>query len=323
MKTKNIFRFFLVFLFLVSLSLSTAMAGDYPEKPITLIIPLGAGGSHDLNARVFTSVIPTYLNQAIIIKLMPGAGGQTGTAAAVRAKPDGYTLLFTHNFIDQLQPLVEKLPYDTTKELVTVWRLNYGTNIVMTLASKPWKTLDEMLDYGRKNPGKLTFASSGKWGAGFVPAAVMLSQAGVEANFIPYKGGGPALQACLAGDVDFTNGFPAQSLPHYKTGKLRFLAVASDKRLKECPKVPTFKELGYPTESLFMSRIIMAPRETPPERINILREAFRKIYTDKTFKNLMNKLGENLEHMDGPDYEKVRATQKKEYQALVKKILGQ
>jgi len=299
MKTKNIFRFFLVFLFLVSLSLSTAMAGDYPEKPITLIIPLGAGGSHDLNARVFTSVIPTYLNQAIIIKLMPGAGGQTGTAAAVRAKPDGYTLLFTHNFIDQLQPLVEKLPYDTTKEL------------------------DEMLDYGRKNPGKLTFASSGKWGAGFVPAAVMLSQAGVEANFIPYKGGGPALQACLAGDVDFTNGFPAQSLPHYKTGKLRFLAVASDKRLKECPKVPTFKELGYPTESLFMSRIIMAPRETPPERINILREAFRKIYTDKTFKNLMNKLGENLEHMDGPDYEKVRATQKKEYQALVKKILGQ
>jgi len=121
MKTKNIFRFLLVFLFLVSLSLSTAMAGDYPEKPITLIIPLGAGGSHDLNARVFTSVIPTYLNQAIIIKLMPGAGGQTGTAAAVRAKPDGYTLLFTHNFIDQLQPLVEKLPYDTTKEFLLLF----------------------------------------------------------------------------------------------------------------------------------------------------------------------------------------------------------
>jgi len=323
MKAKNMLRSFLVLILMVSLSAGVALAGDYPEKPITLIIPLGAGGSHDLNARIFTSVIPTYLNQAIIIKLMPGAGGQTGTAAAVRAKPDGYTLLFTHNFIDQMQPLVEKLPYDTTKELVTVWRLNYGTNIVMTRSDKPWKTLDELLDYGRKNPGKLTFASSGKWGAGFVPAAVLLSQAGVQANFIPYKGGGPSLQACLAGDVDFTNGFPAQSLPHYTAGKLRFLAVASDKRLKECPEVPTFGEMGYPTESLFMSRIIMAPRETPPERINLLREAFRNLYKDKTFQRLMAKLGENMEYMDGPDYEKVRATQKKEYQELYKKITGQ
>lgn len=321
MKKTYIFRSLAMVLLAVFLCIGPASA-EYPEKPITLIIPLGAGGSHDLNARIFTSVIPTYLNQAIIIKLMPGAGGQTGTAAAVRAKPDGYTLLFTHNFIDQMQPLVEKLPYDTTKELVTVWRLNYGTNTVFVRSDKPWKTLQEMLDYGKKNPGKLRFASSGKWGAGFVPTAVMLSQAGVEAQFIPYKGGGPCLQAALAGDVDFTNGFPAQTLPHFSTGKIRFLAVASDKRMKEAPDVPTFGELGYPTESLFMSRIVMAPRDTPPERIKILRDAFKKIYEDKTFKNLMNKLGENLEYMDGPDYEKVRATQKKEYQALVKKILG-
>ena len=322
MKTKYIFPSLLVLLLAVLLCIPPANAGDYPEKPITLIIPLGAGGSHDLNARVFTSVIPNYLNQAMIIKLMPGAGGQTGTAAAVRAKPDGYTLLFTHNFIDQMQPLVEKLPYDTTKALVTVWRLNYGTNTVFVRSDKPWKTLQEMLDYGRKNPGKLTFASSGKWGAGFVPTAVMLSQAGVQAQFIPYKGGGPCLQAALAGDVDFTNGFPAQTLPLYKEGKIRYLAVASDKRMKEAPDVPTFGELGYPTESLFMSRIIMAPRETPPERLKVLRDAFRKLYDDKTFKSLMHKLGENLAYMDGPEYEKVRADQKKEYEALYKKITG-
>ena len=323
MKTKNVFGFFLAVLFLVSLGFGTAMADNYPSKPITMIIPLGAGGSHDLNARVFTSVIPTYLNQAIIIKLMPGAGGQTGTAAAVRAKPDGYTLLFTHNFIDQLQPQVEKLPYDTTEAFVTVWRLNYGTPIVYGLSNRPWKTLKEMMDYGKKNPGKLVFGHSGKWGATFTPMSVILSKDGVKANYIPYQGGGPALVGALAGDVDFTVGFPAQGLPHYRSGKLRFYAVGAEKRLKECPEVPTLKELGYPVKSMFMSRIVLAPRKTPQDRIDKLREAFKKLYGDKTFKKLMAKLGENLDYMDGPDYEKVRASQKEEYQALFKSITGQ
>jgi tripartite-type tricarboxylate transporter receptor subunit TctC len=322
MKTKIIFRILFGIFFVAFLSYGTGLAADYPSKPITLIIPLGAGGSHDLNARVFTSVIPEYLNQAMVIKLMPGAGGQIGTAAAVRAKPDGYTLLFTHNFIDQLQPLVEKLPYDTTDALVTVWRLNYGTPIVYLRSDKPWKTFEELIDYAKKNPGKLRFAHTGKWGAGFTPMAILLNKAGVEVSFVPYKGGGPALQAALAGDVDFTMGFPAQGLPHYESGKLRFLGVAANQRLKEAPEVPTLKELGYPVDSMFMSRIIMAPRKTPPERLQALRDAFLKIYKDKTFLRLMARLGENLEYMDSPEYEKIRANQKLEYTELVKKLVG-
>lgn len=323
MKAKHIVQSLLVVLLMGVLSIGPAIAADYPEKPITLIIPLGAGGSHDLNARVFTSVIPTYLGQPMVIKLMPGAGGQTGTAAAVRAKADGYTLIFTHNFIDQLQPVVEKLPYDTTKELISVWRLNYGPPCFYGLSDRPYKTLQEMIDYGKKNPGKLRFGTTGKWGAGFTPGAVVLTRAGVEATFIPYQGGGPALQAALAGDVDFTVGFPAQGLPHHKTGKLRFYAVGAEKRLAEAPDVPTLPELGYPVGSLLMSRIILAPRGTPQDRIDILREAFKKMYEDKTFLALMKNLGENIEFMDGPDYEKVRAEQKEEYTSLVKKITGQ
>ena len=103
---------------------SAASAADYPNKSITLIIPLGAGGSHDLNARVFTSIIPAYLGQPVVVKLMPGASGQTGTAAAARARPDGYTLLFTHNYFDQLQQYVTKLPYDSNKDFVPVVQLN-------------------------------------------------------------------------------------------------------------------------------------------------------------------------------------------------------
>ncbi|HSR72595.1 MAG TPA: tripartite tricarboxylate transporter substrate-binding protein, partial [Kiloniellales bacterium] len=109
----------------MTLGLGTSGAlAEYPEKPITLIVPLGAGGSHDRNARVFTSVIPEYLGNAMIVKLMPGASGQTGTAAAANAKPDGYTLLFTHNYFDQLQQHVTKLPYDTMEDFVSVAQLN-------------------------------------------------------------------------------------------------------------------------------------------------------------------------------------------------------
>jgi tripartite-type tricarboxylate transporter receptor subunit TctC len=321
MSRKLIFRFLLVGVILVFVSSGTALAAGYPSKPITMIIPLSAGGSHDLNARVFTSIIPEYLGQPVVVKLMPGAGGQTGTAAAVRAKPDGYTLIFTHNYIDQLQPLIEKLPYDTTKALVTVWRLNYAPPIVFVRSDKPWKTLEELLDYGRKNPGKLQFAHSGNWGATFTPGAIMLSKAGVNAQFIPYKGGGPAMAAILAGDADFHLAFPSVVLPHAKAGKVRLLAVAGDKRLKEIPEVRCFKELGF--QGGVMERIIMAPRKMPEDRLVILRQAFRKLYDDKTFKNMMGKLAENMESMDGPEYEKLRAEQKKEYTELVERITGE
>jgi tripartite-type tricarboxylate transporter receptor subunit TctC len=322
MKTKPIFRILLVALALIFVVSGSVMAAAYPEKPITLIIPLGAGGSHDLNARVFASVLPTYLGQPVIIKLMPGAGGQTGTAAAIKARPDGYTLIFTNNFIDMLAPVVEKLPYNPLKDLKAVWNLNYGPPVFFGPSDRPWKSMKDMLDYGKKNPGKLKFATTGQWGAGMTPGAYILSKAGVDANFIPYQGGGPALQAILAGDADFTVGFPSQSLPHLKTGKITFYAVGAYKRLPEAPDVPTLVELGYDVDSLFMSRPILAPRGVPQDRIDILREAFRKMYTDKTFLALMKSLGENVEFMDGPEYDKVRAKQLEEYKVLVKSITG-
>ena len=125
-----------------------------------MIIPFGAGGSHDLNVRVFTSVISQYLGHPMVVKLMPEAGGQKGTAAAVKAKPDGYTLLFTHNFLDQIQPLIEDLPYDTHKALVSVARLNYGPGTMFVNPKRSWKTLKEMLEYIKAHPGEVKLATA-------------------------------------------------------------------------------------------------------------------------------------------------------------------
>ena len=319
MTFRKFFRSMLVAVLLVFIGLTPVMADNYPSKPITLIIPLGAGGSHDLNARVFTSVIPTYLGQAVVVKLMPGAGGQTGTAAAIKAKPDGYTLIFTHNYIDQLQPLLEKLPYDTLKDLKAVCRINYGASSVVVRADKPWKTLDEMLAYGKKSPGKLIFTTSGNWGATMTPGARVLLAAGVEATYIPYKGGGPAMQAILAGDGDFMMSFPSQAGPLVEAGKIRALASAGNTRV--FPDVPNLKELGYETGT--MDRIVMAPKDVPEDRMKILRDAFAKLNSDKTYKKLMMRIGENTEYMDGPDYDKVRPVNQEAYRELVKKISGQ
>jgi putative tricarboxylic transport membrane protein len=300
----------------LALGLGPAYADEFPEKPITVIIPLGAGGSHDLNARVFTSVIPTYLGQPMIVKLMPGAAGQIGTAAAAKAKPDGYTLLFTHNYFDELQPHVKALPYDTNKDLVAIVQVNYAPAAVVVRADAPWKTLKEMFDYGRKNPGKLKFGHSGNWGAFMVPGAQLLSEAGVDATFIAHKGGGPAMQALLAGDIDFTGAFP--SVIQAQGDKIRVLAVAGEK--SPYPGVPTFHELGFKAGIGEMTRVVLAPRGIPDDRRKKLEDAFEKLNKDKTYLSLMKQLGENTELMGGEAYEKVRQRQSIEYKKLVEQL---
>jgi putative tricarboxylic transport membrane protein len=296
-----------------------AMAADnYPDKPITMIIPLGAGGSHDLNARIMTSVLPEYLGQPVVVKLMPGASGRIGTAAAAEAKPDGYTLLFTHNFFDELQAHVTKLPYDTNKDFVPVARTNYAPPSLVVRADSKFKTLKEMLDYARAHPGAVKFGHSGNWGAAMVPGAALLQAAHVKMTLVPYKGGGPAMRGVLAGDVDFTVAFP--SVITSQGDKVRTLVTLADQRV--FPNVPTSGELGYPDVASIatMQRVVLAPAGIAPDRLAKLRDAFAKMSQDKTYKELLKKLDENDAFMAGGLYEKLRQQQDKSYAALVKEL---
>ncbi|MGH6945053.1 MAG: Bug family tripartite tricarboxylate transporter substrate binding protein [Geminicoccaceae bacterium] len=294
-----------------------AQAQDFPQKPITMIIPLGAGGSHDLNARVITAILPDIIGEPVVVQLMPGAAGQSGTAAAARAAPDGYTLLYTHNFIDELQQHVTELPYDPNEDFVAVARPNFATPIVVVRADSQFATLKELLDYGRQHPGELKFGHSGNWGAFMVPGAALLQQAGVEATLVPYQGGGPVMQGLLAGDIDFTMAFP--SVFSGQEQQLTALAVVGDEKLDILPDVPTTAELGF--EGLdtigVMHRVVLAPAGIPDDRLEVLRKAFAQLPENKTYQKLMAKLGENTEQMGGAAYQKVRAQQAQRYQKLV------
>lgn len=298
----------------LGMGVTSAVAQDsYPSKPITMILPLGAGGSHDLNARVLTSILPQYLGQAVIVKLVPGASGQTGTAAAANSPADGYTLLFTHNFFDQLQQHVKDLPYDPSKDFITVARTNSARMCAIVRSDSQFKTMKGLFDFGKANPGKVELSHSGQWGATMVPAAQLFRWAKVNVNMTPYRGGGPSLRALLAGDADVTFQFPSTILG--QGDKVRTLACVQDEPTLGSP--PTFASLGYPGEIGEMHRIVMAPRATPADRIAKLREAFVALQEDKTYKRLIGRLGESNNLMSGEDYEKIRPVQSEDYKALV------
>ena len=296
------------------LSIGSAQA-EYPEKPIQLVIPLGAGGSHDLNARVITSIIPAYLNQAMIVQLTPGASGQKGTQAVATAESDGYTLLFSHNYIDMLQQHVENLPYDPNKDFVPIARVNYAPIAVVVRDDSPFQTFEDMIDALKAEPGSVTMAHSGNWGALFVPAAQMMKAREVEFNLVPFKGGGPAMQALLAGDADVTMGFPSTIGSQIAAGKIRVLATAGPERIYD--DVPTFAESGVEGDIGFMHRVVLAPAGTPDDVVAKLESAFTALQEDKTYNRLMGRLGENTELLLGDDYQAMREGQAGAYKTLV------
>jgi tripartite-type tricarboxylate transporter receptor subunit TctC len=299
-------------------ALTGAAFADYPEKPITLVIPFGPGGSHDLNARVMTSIIPQFLNQAMIVRLTPGAGGQKAMQDVSRAEPDGYTLIFSHNYIDMLQQYTDNLPYNPMEDFVPVARINYAPAAVIVRGDSEFETFEQLIEASRVAPGAVQMAHSGNWGAQFVPAALMMTTLDVTWNLVPYPGGGPALQALLAGDADFSIAFPSAIAAQLASGDVRVLATAGPTRIYE--EVPTFAEVGIEGDVGFMHRMVLAPAGTPEDVLSTLTDAFLALADDPTFNSLMGRLGENVDVIDGPEYQLLREEQNEDYKTLVESI---
>lgn len=296
-------------------------AAEYPNRPITLVLPLGAGGSHDLHARGITGIISDILGQPMVVKLVPGGAGMKGTGFVAKAKPDGYTIIFTHNGFDQLVPQTRKVPFDTLKDFTAIARINFAQPILVARADQPYKTLEGFIAYAKKNPGKVNMGHSGVWGAVHIPSLQLVKATGIKVNFIPHKGGGPTLRALLAGDDTIAFLFTTQTRPHFKAGKVRVLAVAGDTPIPNDPdfgKVPTMASLGHPSVAFTMDRIFMAPSGVPRDRLETLRNAFEKLIDNKSFKRFIKAIGENVMFMRGDEYDKLRPARYRSYTELIK-----
>lgn len=275
----------------------------YPTKPVELIIPFGAGGSHDLHARAIAGAIPSYLGQPLMVVLKPGGSGGVGADFVAKSKPDGYTLLFGGNGPNtQLQFLMD-LQYKKS-DFIPIAKINSSPCVIIVRKDSKFKTLKDLAEYAKAHPGELKYSTSGSFGALHIPAALFLSKAGVKATHVPFNGGGPALTAVLGGHVDFGSQMTTQVLPFYQSGEIRVLGVTDAQRLPAFKDVPTLKEQGYDVE-YSQWRAVMVPKGTPDPIVQHLRGAFKKLAEDASFKAMLSQMGERLDYTDGPEFDKI------------------
>jgi len=211
--------------------------------------------------------------------------------------------------------------YDTNEDLVAVARINYGQIGIIVRTDGPYSSWDQLETEARENPGQLRLSHSGLWAALFVPAMQIMQNMDLRIRMVPYRGGGPAKAALMAGDVAFSMAFPATIAADIEANLIRVLATAGPERMLE--GVPSFVEIGLPPSTGYIHRIIMAPTGVPADRLVILRQAFAQLQTDESYLAAMRRLGENTEYLDGADYEAVRIEQSREYRELVQAIAGQ
>ena len=295
---------------------STGAAGtaqEFPTKPIELVIPYAAGGSHDLTARALASVAHQYLGQPMLVALKPGGGGAVGSQAVIRAKPDGYTVMLGGTGPNTIFALVQKAPIGPD-HFTSIARINYSPAVFAVKADAPWKTFREAVDHMKKNPGKFNFANTGTWGAGDFPMRMVARSAGVEYNNIPFDGGGPALLAVLGGNADGSFLFSAQLLPQIGAGKMRALAVSDTRRLRDLPNVPTLREEGV--DVVFTQwRSVLAPKGIPQAVAQKLETAFKQMTEDGSFQALIKQLGDEIHFQTGKEFE---TTWRQEWEGFAK-----
>lgn len=254
-----------------SLTATAADTGAYPHKPIRMVVPLAAGGTTDIVARIVAQIYSEAFGQTVVVDNRAGAGGTIGAGVVARALPDGYTLLFHSVSLATSVPLY-KLPYDPVKDLVGVVPVGQSFYVAAVHPSVPVKTIHELIDLVRAKPKQISLSHAGT--GTITHLAVELFQANTKTQFlmVPFKGGNPALAALVGGQVQAIFNPIAEILPMVRAGgKVRTLAVTSPKRAPELPDVPTLTEVGYPGATVTTVNGVYAPSGTPKaivERLN-------------------------------------------------------
>ncbi len=262
------------------------VAQSYPSKVITIIVPFPPGGTTDVTARLVAAEMSKTLGQAIIIENKAGANGNIGSAAVARAAPDGYTLLATgvgSNAVNH--GLYATMPYDSSKDFAHITQMSAGPNVLAVNAAFPAQSFKELIEIVKKDPGKYNYASAGNGASGHMAMELLKTSAGLKIDHIPYKGGAPAFQDVMGGQVPFMFINQDMPIPHVKAGKIRVLAVASLERNAQYPDVPTVAESGFPGFAAVSWNGLAAPAKTPMDVMDKLYDAASKAINSPAVKD--------------------------------------
>jgi len=268
-----------------------AQAPHYPTKPVRLIVPFPAGGATDLFARTLSQKLGEKLGQSLVVENRPGAGGTLGSDLAAKASPDGYTLLLatssTHSIGPNLNP---RMPYDAVKDFTPISRVGNAPSIMLVPNSSPAKTVKEWIDYAKKNPGRLNYASSGNGTIVQLTAELFKAQADLFVVHIPYKGTALAIPDLVSGKVDVLFDSLPTGLPHVRDGRLRALGVTTLKATPLAPGVPPIADVlpGYESNTWFG---LFGPKGLPADVVSRVNTAANQVLQDPEVIDKLQRLG--------------------------------
>ena len=266
-----------------------AAAQAYPSKSVTIVVPYSAGGSADNLTRAVARQIGAAWGHNVIIDNRPGASGMIGADLVSRAAPDGYTLLGTTSSYTGTASVRKKLPFDPEKAFIPVGMIGRAPQILAVHPSVPAQTVKEFVAYAKKNPGKLTYGTSGAGGNNHFAMALFANLAGIDVRHIPYKGIAPAVTSLASGEVDSVIASRAALLPVIEGKRVRTLGMTGPKPSDLLPGMPSIAQSGVPGYEYFLWWAIFAPAGTPPDRLQALNSAINKALASPELKSFLAK----------------------------------
>ena len=271
-------------------ALPAALAQDWPQRPLRVIVPYAPGGNTDAIARITAERLTTALGQQVIVENRAGAGGATAADFVAKAQPDGYTLFVAALSQFGPVPLTQKVNYDPLKDFTPIANIGANGFVIAVNPSLPVKDLKEFVDHVKARPGKLNYGSGGTGSLTHLAALLFLNRAGLDMVHVAYKGGAPALADTLSGQVQMYAGSPSELLQHAAAGKIKLLGITSDRRNAQLPNVPAIAEL-YPGFKAMTWNGLVAPAGLPAAITNRLAGEMQKLMKDAAFLDRLAKLG--------------------------------
>lgn len=303
----------------MALFVSPALGQNYPTKPISMIVPFAPGGGTGIAARVIANYVQPYLGQSIVVVNKPGAAGQIGWSALAKAQPDGYTIGFVNSpAILLVKMLRENVPFQMS-DFIHIASIQLDPAVIVVHPDSPFKTMKDLVEFAKKNPGKLNLGGDGPQGNYHLQAVVVEKQLGFKANFVSYNGSGPALTAILGQQVDAAIPGISSATPHLEAKRLRALALVDTEKFALLPDIPLIKAAtGVDVSPIGASmRGISVPKGVSEDKIKVLEDAFAKLMKDPKFIEKAMEMGIPLKYMNSKQFSEALLRDEKELAGYV------
>ena len=298
---------------------ATAQSPTYPVRTVKIVVPYPAGGAVDIVARIVGQALAEQLKQPVIVDNRPGASANIGMEAVAKAPADGYTLLMASNGLTTNMSLFPDLPFDGRRDFAPIARIGYAPLVIVVPAASPAKTLKDLIAMAKAKPGELAYGSAGNGSSGHLAGELLKSSAGIDVLHVPYKGGAPAVTDLLGERLSFMPINPLEVISHVQAGRLRVLAVGSDKRVQLLPDAPTVSEAGVPGFEATVWWGIVAPARTQGDIVARLNAETDKALRDPAIVKKLADLGVVTTPGTPDDFARFIAAQTELWSAVIKK----